>query len=361
MVESRGGGSEAELQTLEVSNCRGYELGFSIGKRFSGLIKSRVAKDQLLQTQLRPFADTPQGHSLVEALSASNRNRYPTYWDELLGTAEGSGASLLDIILMNLRKETLPFIPTVKQVAETEANSDCSDVLVLSDKLAIVAHNEDAATAIIGHFYLVRATLPSGVSFTAYTYAGELPSGAFGFNSHGLAFTLDSVPPMKEEIVAGGIGRNFVSRDLLEATGIDDALQRIREPSISVGHCYNLVDIRSRKILNVEAASCNRMSVYEVGPTPFFHANMYLHLPIKQAQDENSISRQARAAQLSKQKEEDILSLLGDSTGQKFPIYMEGPTLKTSCTVLIDVDKRTLSILQGNPKDRKVSHVFCIS
>ncbi|KAI9108458.1 hypothetical protein K1719_020649 [Acacia pycnantha] len=36
--------------------------------------------------------------------------------------------------------------------------------------------------------------------------------------------TLNSVPPMEDEIVAGGIGCNFVSRDILEATGIDDAL-----------------------------------------------------------------------------------------------------------------------------------------
>eukprot|EP00965_Chrysotila_dentata_P142049 4695480-Pleurochrysis_carterae.AAC.3 len=28
-------------------------------------------------------------------------------------------------------------------------------------------------------------------SFTAYTYLGELPSGAFGFNNDGVAFTLN--------------------------------------------------------------------------------------------------------------------------------------------------------------------------
>lgn len=39
------------------------------------------------------------------------------------------------------------------------------------------------------------------------------------------AFTLNSVPPCEDEIAAGGIGRNFVSRDLLEATSIDDALK----------------------------------------------------------------------------------------------------------------------------------------
>lgn len=38
------------------------------------------------------------------------------------------------------------------------------------------------------------------------------------------AFTLDSVPPAEDEIVAGGIGRNFISRDLLEAASMDDAL-----------------------------------------------------------------------------------------------------------------------------------------
>eukprot|EP00897_Mesotaenium_endlicherianum_P010317 jgi/Mesen1/9313/ME000060S08753 len=132
----------------------------------------------------------------------------------------------------------------------------------------------------------------SGVSYTAFTYAGEqLPSCAFGFNSHGIvstslhtlslgtcnkggnssliqwgcwimeadeaadgppwtlfghwfaplsgigamaalliaeldgAFSLNAIPPEACEVVPGGIGRNFVSRDLLEASSLEDALQ----------------------------------------------------------------------------------------------------------------------------------------
>lgn len=38
---------------------------------------------------------------------------------------------------------------------------------------------------------MVRAVLPCGLSFTAYTYAGELPSCAFGFNSHGLVVPME--------------------------------------------------------------------------------------------------------------------------------------------------------------------------
>ncbi|KAL3351814.1 hypothetical protein AABB24_020077 [Solanum stoloniferum] len=131
--------------------------------------------------------------------------------------------------------------------------------------------------------YLVKVKLSNGTTFTAYTYAGELPSCAFGFNNHGVAFTLNSVPPCEEEIVGGAIGRNFVSRDLLEATSIEDALARIHSSEASVGHSYNLIDTRTRRILNVETASRNRISVHEIGEIPFFHANMYLHLQVKQA------------------------------------------------------------------------------
>ena len=60
------------------------------------------------------------------------------------------------------------------------------------------------------------------------------------------------------------------------------SLQRIHSPEVSFGHSYNLIDIRTRRILNIETASRNRISVREVGATPFFHANMYLHLPVQQ-------------------------------------------------------------------------------
>lgn len=59
-------------------------------------------------------------------------------------------------------------------------------------------------------------------------------------------------------------------------------LQRIQSSEVSVGHCYNLIDISTRKILTVETASKNRLAVYEINATPFFHANMYLHLQVPQ-------------------------------------------------------------------------------
>ncbi|XP_062147133.1 uncharacterized protein LOC133854883 isoform X2 [Alnus glutinosa] len=351
------------LEMFEVGPCRdAYQMGLLIGQRFSNLIRSRLAKDLILQEQLLPFAQTPQAQPLIKALTDNNQKKFPRYWDELLGTAEGSGVPVLHIILINLRKEIIPFLPKTTIISNADTPDDCSDVLIVSDSIAMAAHNEDGNVALLGHTYLIKAMLPNGLSFIAYTYAGELPSCAFGFNSHGLAFTLNAVPPTEDEIVAGGIGRNFISRDLLEASGIDDALTRIRSSAeVSVGHNYNLIDTRTRKILNVETASRNRISIREVGETPFFHANMYLHLPVQQVQDENSISRQKRAALLPKGSRNEFLSLLGDIDDTKYPIYMTGPTLYTLCTAVIDLDEQTLSIIEGNPKEGEASHVFTMS
>ncbi|KAF0917048.1 hypothetical protein E2562_016347 [Oryza meyeriana var. granulata] len=356
VVDARGG----ELDVFDAGRCGGwYALGLAVGRRFGEAIRSRMSGDVVLQQQLLPFESTAQGRPLVAALRDANRARYPRYWDEMVGTADGSGVPLLHIILVNLRKEILPFITKEDHDREAEADDDCSDVLLVNDSTAIAAHNEDANVALLGHTYVVKATSPDGSSsFTAYTYAGELPTCAFGFNSNGVAFTLDSVPPARGEVVAGAIARNFVSRDLLEATSLDDAMNRVSSPDVSVGHSYNLIDIRRRRIVNVETASGNRFSVREAGAAPFFHANMYRHLQVKQVEDENSMSRERRAAECSPDTKEKALSLLGDTADDKYPIYMTGPTLYTLCTVLVDLDEETMTIYKGNPKNRVAVRVF---
>ncbi|XP_057810172.1 uncharacterized protein LOC131024676 [Salvia miltiorrhiza] len=345
------------LEMFEVGPCKdGFEMGFLIGERFSSMIKSRLENDVILQKQMLPFAESPHSNPLLTSLSQTNKKKYPIYWDELKGTAQGSGAPFLHIMLLNFRKEILPFIPKADAT-----NDDCTDILVVAESMAVAAHNEDANVALLGHTYLIKGNLESGASFTAYTYAGELPTCAFGFNTHGLAFTLNSVPPTRHEIAAGGIGRNFISRDLLQAQNLDDALARLYTSEASVGHSYNLIDVNTRRILNVETASRNRCSVHEVGSLPFFHANTYLHLQVQQEQDDNSLSRQKRATVLPTGSTSDFLALLGDNDDTKYPIYMTGPLLHTLCTVVVDLDRKTLSIIEGNPKEREASFVFPMS
>ncbi|XP_047257838.1 uncharacterized protein LOC107851690 isoform X6 [Capsicum annuum] len=313
-----------KLEMYEIGPCKdAFQIGFLIGQKFSKQIHNRLSTDLILQNQLLPFALLPDSQPLIHTLSETNKNKFPNYWNELKGIAQGSGVPFLNILLLNFRKEILPFIPkTENYPKEEDINDDCSSILVVSNTMAVAAHNEDANVALVGHTYLVKVALSNGTTFTAYTYAGELPSCAFGFNNHGV---------------------------------------RIYSSEASVGHSYNLIDTRSRRILNVETASRNRISVHEIGETPFFHANMYLHLQVKQAQDENSLSRQARASSLAKESKSDFLALLGDMSNDKYPIYMTGPLLYTLCTAVIDLDEKILTIIEGNPKEKQESYVFSLS
>lgn len=335
------------LPVIRVDASDPYRMGFEIGKKFAPLIKSRISKDPLLLSQLMPFAATEEGQQLIQSLSASNKTRYSRYWYELEGMADGSCVPLLEVLLLNFRKEVTPFIP-YKCTSQVGRAEECSDVLVCNS-MAVIAHNEDANMSVKDHVFLVYATLPKGASFTAYTYAGELPSCAFGFNTYGVGFTLNAVPLSSQEVVAGGVGRNFISRDLLEATCLNDALQCIQVKELSVGHSYNIFDINVRKIANVETASKGRFSIMEIGVEPFFHANMYRHLKVLQVEDQSSLHRQARAAELGKSTKQEILKLLGDDKDQDYPIYMRGPNLCTLCTVLVDIDAREVTIYGGNP------------
>nr|GEV41451.1 receptor-like serine/threonine-protein kinase At4g25390 [Tanacetum cinerariifolium] len=62
-------------------------------------------------------------------------------------------------------------------------------------------------------------------------------------------------------------------------------------------------------------------------------------------------ARQNRAALLPKTSKHDLISLIGDTADQKYPIYMQGPTLYTLCTTVIDLDEERCQ----QSKIRKIS------
>lgn len=89
------------LEVFEVGPCRdAYQMGFLVGRRFTNRIRSRLATDLILQKQLLPFAQTSESESIIKALSENNRRKFPRYWDELLGTAEGSGVPVLHVLVL---------------------------------------------------------------------------------------------------------------------------------------------------------------------------------------------------------------------------------------------------------------------
>lgn len=118
--------------------------------------------------------------------------------DELRGIAEGSGLPFETVFVMNLSEEFDDIVPKDFTLGAGSRRAHqktlrCSDIVLVGgpQQLHVVAHNEDGDVADMNHTAVITAKIGDAPRFVAYTYLGDLPSGAFGFNSKGVAFTLN--------------------------------------------------------------------------------------------------------------------------------------------------------------------------
>lgn len=100
--------------------------------------------------------------------------------------------ALQTIFLMNLIEEFEDSIPsTFKAHIARRHTLRCSDIVLTAPHLRAVVHNEDGGAGDVNRTAIITAKIGRNPKFVAYTYLGDLPSGAFGFNENGVAFTLN--------------------------------------------------------------------------------------------------------------------------------------------------------------------------
>lgn len=55
------------------------------------------------------------------------------------------------VLLINMRKEVAPFLPSPVQRQKVGEADQCSTILLNSESLAVIAHNEDADISLLNH------------------------------------------------------------------------------------------------------------------------------------------------------------------------------------------------------------------
>ncbi|EGZ19217.1 hypothetical protein PHYSODRAFT_493438 [Phytophthora sojae] len=327
-----------------------------------------------LQTLLLPFAQTPAGRDLLDRYLAVHRATFPEYVEELEGVAEGSGVSFETVFIENIVEEFSNSIPPSFQseafpTEERHPELRCSDVVLTGGGMHVVAHNEDSGEVDGNRTAIVIAKIADEPKFVAYTYLGDLPSGAFGFNENGVAFTLNFVQPA--EIFVGGLGRGFVSRDLLTAQDAEDAVAIITRRGQAAGHSFQLMDVRTPRVWNIEVASFDRHVIYEYAGdggnvSAFFHANQYQRLHVAQPPYQSSLHRLHRYSQLSPPTTVDeALNVLGDQEDKSWTVFHDTLSHErgdlsgwTLTTVVFDLDKGEAVSYLGNPALRRKNLVW---
>ncbi|KAJ8605628.1 hypothetical protein CTAYLR_000102 [Chrysophaeum taylorii] len=246
-----------------------------------------------------------------------HEQKYPLFMAEIRGIANGSGVDYDEILWLNLREE----------------GRGCSDYTVPP----AVGHNEDNRPSDWNRTFLAEVWI-DGAFMVGYVYAGELPTGGFGWNTKIVA-TVDYVEP-RDFLLRGGVGRNWVGRALLAAQSLEEALEIARVPHIA-GHNYQIFN--STHFFVGEVA--RNLSVFFEAKGPVFKANEYDLLDIPQRIGPSTVHRTARAlAQLGAPEDaKGILDVLWDERdvdgSGRYGIYCPTCTL---CTALFD--KKRVSI-----------------
>ena len=257
-----------------------HQFGLELGRTFKSTINERFAAKKSDIEHLQFLARrTPD---LYQAFLDLHESVYPEYVAELRGMSDGSGEPFETIFLQNI---VLEFSDCASDKSEPPIiGLSCTDFMMCPPAPAAcaVAHNEDNDVTDLNRTALVTARVGNGgPTWNAYTYLGELPSGAFAYNDAGFGFTLNWVGPSQPQ--CPGLGRGFLSRAILGATSIEAAIKIVTDPRGGAGHNYQLLWFgdESPRIVNVEAAP---FGVHAVRPisAPFFHANSYLTLNIPQ-------------------------------------------------------------------------------
>ena len=205
-----------------------FEIGQQIGEAVRPQVQHSIENARNLITGSYSTLGLDWDGALIQARKylPFAQERYMPYVDELAGIAEGADVSFDDLAVLNaMEAVTMDALHLTK----------CTSLAVNEDRTAdghvLVAHNEDWLPEDEQDVFILHAEPEKEPPFLAMTYGGLLPN--IGFNAYGVAQACDSVYPTDSRI---GIPRVFVSRAVLSAHNLEDAVRSALVPQRAAGY-----------------------------------------------------------------------------------------------------------------------------
>ncbi len=253
--------SDTFLPIIRVSGSN-YDIGFQIGKKFRDRIHSVFASSTIFKLNKTKDQKHPEW---LERLYNQTNEKFPQYIQEIKGIADGAGVDFRDALIHNFR-HTLTLA------------GGCATVVFKSPQKMILGHNEDYEPSIGNNSYITIAHLENNTKFLAFNNAGSLPGNAWGFNSHGLVFALDSLAPLPNlDLDLNpdlGFPRLFLDRYVLESQTLKEATHRTQMYSPRSGiMSYTIVSMKEFRGINIETTLTD-ITLTEITDV-FYHVNHY--------------------------------------------------------------------------------------
>ena len=300
--------NDRKLPMLHLSGSH-REIGRQLGESCRGKIAHSLDNARvLLQEAYNELQLTWEGAQIQahKYLPFAEEN-YPQYIEEMAGIAEGANVPFDDIAVTNVMEAVASDALHLSKCTSMAVNQSRT----LNNKV-LVAHNEDWVPEDEPDVVILHVTPDDEPAFLAMTYGGLLPN--IGFNDRGISQCCDSLYQVDSRI---GIPRLVVSRAVLAAKTISDAIRRTLIPRRAAGYNH-LIAHESGEIYNVEVSSLQFALQY--GEDGFLaHTNHFHDYNMKEIEDEPEVLvatrvRYFRALRLLKQNQQHTLeSAAGNS------------------------------------------------
>ena len=304
-----------------------YEVGKQIGEQARERVQPYLKAYPSL-AKLKAYAKTAAGAANIKTLIAVNSAAFPELFEEMRGLAHGAAVDYNDVIYMNMRHELNALIKTSQNVTDADAHSinECSDVLLGGRGFG---HNEDGWIDLHRYAFLVNASFTNSSTssgYLAFHYPASLAGHAFGFNRHGLAFSMNALSPnLSVGANADGLAIYLLCRSMVDAKNISQAVDRAQpmHQKIAYGGSWNVGSVHNRRVVNIEVGpGVGQVTTKECSDdNVVFHFNEYTHSPtVEQYMSNSTNHRRARSVVINATKPivavGDAVNILGD-TGDK--------------------------------------------
>jgi predicted choloylglycine hydrolase len=294
------------LRYLEVSGTH-FDVGVQLGRFGADIVHRHLSATQAWASVMarRDHPDVAWMRTLVES-------RFPEYWQELQGLAQGLALPFDDVFLWNCRGDLWALAP-----------DGCTTVQIPGD-VPVIAHNEDGDPGLRGHCAIVKVMPESSLSFTAFVYPASLPGHTFAVTQTGLVQTVNNI---RSRDAGPGLPRMLLGRAVLDCASVEEAIRKLEGAERAGAFHMTLAQCSDARIVSVEFthSTCSAITIDE----PRCHSNHLVH-PVtrneRQIVTGSSRSRQERGDTIvvgAGFESRDPLAVLWDKRDPALPVYRE--------------------------------------
>ena len=336
---------ETRYRELEVTGTpqeMGRQLGEAARQQIQGF--AEIALEQINRTATVTRAEAvDRCQQTLPFIRAYN----PAHMEEIHGMAEGSGVSVLDLILLQIRNQF------------GASDSACTAFSIAAEltagKGSIIAQNWDNDPD-LDPFTLVLIRRPTGKpSHLNVTQAGLI--GYIGFNDLGIGVCLNTLPAPSRAL---GVPHYSTVRAILESSSLEEAVRAVSQARRAIP--ANILLATPEGPADMEVTIDDVHVLQDEGRGILVHTNHCLHPELEHNNQKfpeliQSRPRKARAEELLRraQAQNSLEQLLADHQEHPRSICRhtnDDPVhgfWKTVFSVIIEPDRRLLRLSRGNP------------